>query len=226
MSEVVFQCNGYLNKYLGDGIMAFWNAPIEQPDHAVLACRCALRSIERLEDLNREFEARGRQPLKIRIGLNTGLVVAGNIGSTRKMDYTVMGDPVNLAARLEAANKPFGTAIMLSEFTHAQVHEHFEMRYLDCVRVPGKKQPIKTYELLCEKGQLTPERREALALYDEGLELFGARRFVEAHERFGAAATLFGEGDKACAIYVERARVFSQEPPPTDWDGVFQVTTK
>jgi adenylate cyclase len=132
---------------------------------------------------------------------------------------------VSLAARLEAANKPFGTAIMLSEFTHAQVKDHFETRYLDCIQVPGKARPIKTYELLCEKDQLTPERRQALERYDEGMKLFHARKFTEAHERFLMAAALFGQDDKACAVYIERSRAFRQEPPPADWDGVFQVTT-
>ena len=151
MSDVVFECNGYLDKYIGDGIMAVWNAPDEQPDHAVLACRCALRSIERLDELNRKFVARGWRPLNVRIGLSTGLVVAGHVGSARKKDYTVMGAPVSLAVRLEAANKPFGTTILLSESTHAQVKDHFETRFLDCIQVPGEPQPIKIYELLCER---------------------------------------------------------------------------
>jgi adenylate cyclase len=226
MSDVVFQCDGYLNKYIGDGIMSFWNAPIEQPDHAVLACRCALQSMARLKELNQEFEAKGRQALKVRIGLNTGIVVVGNVGSARKMDYTVMGDPVNLAARLEAANKPFGTSIMISEFTHAKVSDHFETRYLDCIRVPGKSQPIKTYELLCEKGQLSPEQKKGLTVYDEAVTLFTSRRFAEAEKWFADAAVLFGGEDRVCSIYIERARIFKDQPPPADWDGVFQVHNK
>jgi adenylate cyclase len=226
MSDVVFECDGYLNKYIGDGIMAFWNAPIEQENHAVLACQCALRSMSRLKELNEMFESQGRLPLKIRIGLNTGTVVVGNVGSTRKMDYTVMGDPVNLAARLEAANKPFGTAIMISEFTHAKVRDRFETRYLDCVRVPGKSQPIKTYELLCEKGQLSPERQKALTAYEEGVALFINRKFAEAEQRLTEAVALYGGEDKVCSIYIERSRVFKDQPPPANWDGVFQVTHK
>jgi len=225
MTEVVFLFDGYLNKYMGDGIMAFWNAPLKQADHAARACRCALRSVDRLNRLNEELKAQGMVPLQARIGINTGTMVVGNMGSKQKSDYTVMGDHVNLGSRLEGANKPFGTKIMISEFTYDVIRDQFEVRYLDRLRVPGRAKPVKTYELLSEKGKLSSAWVQALPLYHEGIHLFNDRSYELARTKFLDVLTILGQ-DKVCEIYIQRAESFITTPPAKEWDGVFDVKTK
>jgi len=225
MTEVVFQFDGYLNKYMGDGIMAFWNAPVRQVNHAELACRCALRSRDRLVELNKDLEKRGLIPLKARIGLNTGVMVVGNMGSSQKSDYTVMGDNVNLGSRLEGANKAFGSSIMISEFTYQVVQDLFEVRFLDIMRVPGKAKPVKTYELLAEKGAITADWRNAIPLYHQGIQLFADRSFQEAKNKFLDVLSIIPQ-DKPSEMYIQRAEMFLAHPPSAEWDGVFELKVK
>lgn len=225
MTEVIFGHDGYLNKYMGDGIMAFWNAPVRQADHAARACQCALKSMQRLKEFNEELKTQGLNPLGARIGVNSGTMVVGNMGSQQKSDYTVMGDNVNLGSRLEGANKAFGTSIMISEFTYELVQDKFEVRFLDRIRVPGKAKPVKVYELLAEKGRLSPDSQKAYALYHEAIELFVNRQFSQAREKFLEVAAILGQ-DKASQAYVQRAEAFMASPPPEDWDGVFEVKSK
>jgi len=225
MTEVVFQYDGYLNKYMGDGIMAFWNAPVKQADHAERACRCALKSMQRLKELNQELEKEGLVPLSARIGLNSGTMVVGNMGSMQKSDYTVMGDNVNLGSRLEGANKAFGSSIMISEFTYELVQDRFEVRFLDKIRVPGKAKPVKTYELLAEKGELEPHWQKSLVLYHEAIQFFADRQFDSARTKFLEVLAILGH-DKPCETYIERAEHFVVNMPARDWDGVFELKTK
>ncbi|MBN2224366.1 MAG: adenylate/guanylate cyclase domain-containing protein [Deltaproteobacteria bacterium] len=151
MVEVVFQFDGTLDKYVGDAIMAFFGAPKDDPDHADKACRCALGMAEQLKEVNERLISEGIPPMKIGIGINTGEVVVGNIGSERRMDYTVIGDSVNLASRLEGMNKEFGTTIIISEFTRAKA-PGFAVKDLGSVRVKGKEDTVRIYELTGEKG--------------------------------------------------------------------------
>jgi adenylate cyclase len=225
MTEVVFAYDGYLNKYMGDGIMAFWNAPVRQADHAARACRCALQSMRRLEELNVELKAQGIVPLKARIGLNSGTMAVGNMGSMQKSDYTVMGDHVNLGSRLEGANKAFGTAIMISEFTYELVRDLFEVRYLDKIRVVGKAKGVSVYELLGEKGQVNGVWTKALPLYHQAIGLFTKREFAAARGIFLEVSNIIGH-DKPSEAYAQRAELFIQQPPAEDWDGVFEVKSK
>jgi adenylate cyclase len=225
MTEVVFEYDGYLNKYMGDGIMAFWNAPVKQVNHAELACRCALKSMERLKNLNLELAKLGPIALKARIGINTGVMVVGNMGSSQKSDYTVMGDNVNLASRLEGANKAFNSSIMISEFTCDSVSDLFEMRFLDIIRVPGKAKPVKTYELLGEKGSVDPVWGQVLPLYHQAIQEFGSQQFESAKRKFLEVLKILGH-DKPCETYIQRADAFIAHPPPKDWDGVFELKTK
>jgi adenylate cyclase len=148
MTNIVYQFDGTLDKYVGDEIMAFWGAPIPQEDHALRACRGALEMIASLDQLNREWEARGKTRLDIGIGVNTGEMIVGNMGSTSRMDYTLMGDMVNLGARLEGTNKVYGTKIIISEFTYEHVKDRIIARELDLIRVKGKAHPVKIYELI------------------------------------------------------------------------------
>ena len=148
MTDIVFKYNGTLDKYVGDEIMAFWGAPIELENHALDACKAALQMGIDLEILNRNWTAQGRPILKIGIGLNSGEMVVGNMGSSSRMDYTLMGDNVNLGARLEGTNKVYGTLIIISEFTYELVKDHVIVRELDLIKVKGKTKPVKIYELV------------------------------------------------------------------------------
>jgi adenylate cyclase len=225
MTEVIFEYDGYLNKYMGDGIMAFWNAPVKQSDHAERACRCALKSMRRLQQFNEELKVQGMTPLGARIGLNSGTMVVGNMGSQQKSDYTVMGDHVNLGSRLEGANKAFGSSIMISEFTYDLVQDKFEVRFLDKIRVPGKAKPVKVYELLAEKGGLDAVWQKALPLYHEAIQLFADKEFPRAREKFLEVCAILPQ-DKASMTYAHRAEAFAAEPPADNWDGVFEVKSK
>ena len=148
MTDLVFEFDGTLDKYVGDEIMAFWGAPMELENHALNACRCAVKQMEALYRMNENWRAEGKPELNIGIGINTGDVVVGNMGSSSRMDYTLMGDNVNLGARLEGTNKVYGTGIIISEYTYNDVKDYVIARELDLIRVKGKAQPVKIYELL------------------------------------------------------------------------------
>jgi adenylate cyclase len=155
MTDIIFKYEGTLDKYVGDEIMAFWNAPIEQTEHAELACKAALEMMEILNELNRNWPE--AKKLNIGIGMNTGIMTVGNMGSKNRMDYTLMGDSVNLGARLEGTNKIYGTNIIISEFTYEKIKENFVCRELDNIRVKGKLKPVKIYEIMDYIGQTVPE---------------------------------------------------------------------
>jgi adenylate cyclase len=146
MTDVIFEYGGYLDKYVGDEVMCFWGAPLPQADHAVRACKCALRQMQRLKELNEVWPEAIR--INIGIGLNSGIMTVGNMGSPSRMNYTLMGDNVNLGARLEGTNKEYGTNIIISEFTYGLVRDHFLVRELDNIRVKGKNKPVLIYELV------------------------------------------------------------------------------
>ncbi len=148
MTDIVIHYDGTLDKYVGDEIMAFWGAPIPQDNHALLACRAAVEMIERLDEMNREWRGQGLPVLDIGIGINTGPMIVGNVGSNSRMDYTLIGDNVNLGARLEGTNKIYRTHIIISEFTYEQVKDQVVVRELDLIRVKGKEKPVTIYELL------------------------------------------------------------------------------
>lgn len=148
MTNIVIKYHGTLDKYIGDAIMAFWGAPLKQENHALLCCKAGLEMLESLDPLNEEWIAAGKPPLNIGIGINTGKMVAGNMGSNSRMDYTIMGDSVNLGSRVEGVNKQYKTRLIITEYTYEQVKEHVIVRELDLIRVKGKKQPVTIYELL------------------------------------------------------------------------------
>jgi adenylate cyclase len=225
MSDVIFRHRGVVDKYIGDAIMAFWNAPLDQPDHASLACFAALDQIEAIKDLQRRFAERGLPRFDFRIGINTGHMVVGNMGSHSLFDYTVTGDAVNLAARLEGANKPFRSRVMISEFTYEKAKNDVEVRPLDLLRVKGKTVPIQVYELAARKGALDPTRGKAFGLYRDGIAFYRERKFDRAIGVFKGALALLPD-DGPSALYIERCEAFRASPPPPDWDGVFVMTTK
>jgi adenylate cyclase len=156
MTDVIFEYDGYLDKYVGDEVMCFWGAPLPQTDHAIRACKCALRQMERLGELNSEWPENKR--INIGIGVNSGIMTVGNMGSPSRMNYTLMGDNVNLGARLEGTNKEYGTNIIISEFTYGLVKDHFLVRELDNIRVKGKNKPVLIYELVDCLEDISPKK--------------------------------------------------------------------
>jgi adenylate cyclase len=154
MTDLILEYGGTLDKYVGDEVMCFWGAPLPQQDHAILACKCALRQMQKLRELNEGWPEAKR--INIGIGLNSGIMTVGNMGSPGRMNYTLMGDNVNLGARLEGTNKQYGTNIIISEFTYGLVKDHFVVRELDNIRVKGKNKPVLIYELVDCIGSIDP----------------------------------------------------------------------
>jgi len=226
MTDVVVEHGGVIDKYLGDAMMAEFGVPVPLDDHAVRACRAALGMRDQLRRLRKDWTRRGMPALHARIGINTGRVLVGNLGSYRMMDYTCMGDQVNLASRMEGANKEYGTEILVSEFTWHQVQAHFVGREIDRVRVPGRHEPVAIYEPIAVRGDTVDETVAALVSgFAEALALCRERRFGEALEAFEVLAERYPD-DGPTAVYLERCRKNAILPPPLDWDGVYQLASK
>jgi adenylate cyclase len=222
MTDSIFLQEGTLDKYEGDAVMAFWGAPVAQTDHARRACWAALDNRSRLRELCRDWEKRGLPVFDIRIGINTGRMVVGNVGSPAHMGYTVLGDAVNTAARLEQANKLYGTHILVSEATRLAAGGAVEAREVDSLALRGKKQALNVYELLGLAGQVSEARQRGYANYAQGLAAYRAQRWDEAEKALRAALSVLGE-DKASSVILQRVLVFREHPPPGVWDGVFRV---
>jgi adenylate cyclase len=224
MTEVVFKHNGLLDKYIGDGIMAVYGAPLPAEDHAFQACSTALDMVTALRTLQRRWRGEGLPHVDIGIGINTAVMVVGNMGSELRFDYTVMGDGVNLASRLEGANKEYGTTIIVSESTWAQVKDRLAMRQLDIIRVQGKAQSTRIFEVLGPQP-LTPDRAAMVGLFEAGLRAYQARRWEDARQLFQQTAAITAE-DMPSRLYIQRCQMFMTTPPPPDWDGVYTMPTK
>ena len=227
-SDIILKHDGLINKYIGDCIMAFWNAPADQPKHASQACLAALDCIKSLPAINAEFEKRGlpkTAKIDCRVGINTGIVVVGNMGSKEKFDYTVMGDPVNVASRLEGANKEYHSHIMISDTTFEQAKDDIETRDLDLIKVKGKTEPRKVFELLARKGEMSEAVLKGRDLYHQGLKLYRQQQFEEAIQTFQEVFDYL-PSDHLTLIYQQRARTFKINPPAPSWDGVFEMKTK
>jgi adenylate cyclase len=225
MTEIILAEEGTVDKFEGDAIMAFWGAPLDQEDQAVRACRAALRQAEALGELNREFARQGLPELKLRIGLHRGEAIVGNLGSQKRFDYTVIGDTVNLASRLEGLNKFYGTGVMASEAVVTECGKDIEFRELDLVAVKGREAPVRVYEALGLKGKLTPAQAATREDFIPGLELYRRGRFEEAIARF-AHALQHAPGDGPSQTFLNRCREFETHPPPADWDTVFRPEAK
>jgi adenylate cyclase len=226
MTDIIVQDHaGTLDKYMGDAVMAFWGAPQEQPDHALRACRAALAMVDRLAELRAGWRARGLPEIDIGVGINSGPMSVGFVGSQdRFYNYTVLGDAVNLASRLEGANKEYGTRILVAQATWERVRGQVVARELDAVRVKGKHEPVVIHELL---GVGPPGKAQAafLAEFDWGLSAYKGQRWEEAMAHFRAAIAL--SGDDSCALmYLARCEAMRQQPPGPGWDGVYEMRHK
>jgi adenylate cyclase len=228
MSDIIMENSGTIDKYEGDAIIAFFGAPVHRPDHAVLACRSAIRMKEAEGRLNQAVMAEGLSPtpLYTRIGINTGEMVVGNMGTSNKMNYTIMGNAVNLAARLEGVNKQYYTGgILISEYTRSETGDEFLCRSLDRVRVVGINTPVRLYELLGLRAAATPEGLETLAAWEKALALYERREFREAGKIF-ASIRAGNVKDGTARLYAVRCRDYIAAPPPPGWDGVNNLTQK
>ena len=225
MTDIILRHGGNVNKYLGDGIMAIFGAPRGEPNHATLACYAALENQSALASLREKWKAQGHPEVIARIGINSGPLVVGNVGSQVRMEYTVMGDSVNLASRLEGANKFYDTLILLGPRTYELAQPDIEAREVDMLRVKGKLEPVVVYELLARKGELPAEKQRVVGLYLEGLAAYKRRDFAAAKDRFHAALAL-DPSDGPSQVYLHRAEEYFQTPPPPDWNGVYVLKSK
>ena len=226
MTKIVFERRGTLDKYIGDAVMAFWGAPIEDKEHAVMACQTALAMMARVHELQKEWKAAGKPALDIGIGLNTGTASVGNMGSSLRYGYTALGDSVNLSSRLEGLNKDYGTHILANETTYAAAKDSgFVFRELDLIRVKGKNQPVVIYELICDVASLTPEIEMQLDCFENARKLYEKRRWSEAQSAFQSIIDRWPE-DGPARPYWKRCQEYLFDEPPANWDGVFTMTHK
>ncbi len=224
MTGIVFQYDGVLDKYIGDAVMAFWNAPFDQPDHAYRGLCTALDMRDALVEMN-AANAFGDLELHIGLGVNTGEMVVGNVGGSTRFDYTVIGDNVNLGSRLEGITKEYGAAIITSAGTAAEVHEKILLRRLDKVAVKGKKEPVEIYECLERMEHATNAQHRLVADFEHALELYFQRSFEEAADQCDFILKQF-PNDGPTKVLQERAKHFEHEPPPEGWIGTWVFTKK
>jgi adenylate cyclase len=224
MTDVIFRHDGMLDKYVGDAIMAVWGAPLPQGDHASRACRTALDMVTRLRSLQSVWQQRGWPELGIGIGINSGSMVVGNVGSVQRLSYTVIGDNVNLGSRLEGLNKLYGTEIIASEGTVRAAGEAVVARELDMVRVKGKSLAVRIFEILgpaeeCGQWAALIER------FSAGVGAYRQRQWEEAIAAFRGVLELRA-GDHPAELYVKRCHEMLIKVPGTDWDGVTTIDVK
>jgi adenylate cyclase len=222
MTDIIESKGGYVDKYIGDSIVAVFGAPADDSDHASNAAHAALGCRVRLDELNQTSAAFQGYNVAHRMGLNSGPALVGNIGSRRRFNYSVMSDAVNVASRLEGANKFYGTTIAASEMTVALTGSAFAWRELDAIRVKGRSTPVRFYELLAEAGQETPQQARSAAAYAEGLAYWRNRGFDAAAKCFAQVADV----DKPSALFLVRANAFAGEPPGADWEPVSTLEAK
>lgn len=229
LTRVIQERHGTIDKYIGDAIMAFWGAPLMDPKQAVRACQAALLCQRRLQILNPNWEAAGKPALVSRFGINTGEVIVGNIGSYDRFQYTVLGDDVNLAARLEGLNKFYGTRILISASTYGEVKDRFIIRPVDKVIVKGKQDGKCIYELLGELGDTAGDDGSLLidlALRtEEAFNFYQDRQWGAALRRYQYIARDFN-GDPLSQVFIKRCINFLKTPPDPEWDGSYQMTEK
>jgi adenylate cyclase len=230
-SESIRRYNGVIDKYLGDAIMAFWSPPFtNEHEHAKLACFAALDQLSKVDEFRRMLPdligiRKGLPNINIRIGVATGEVIIGNIGSNISRNYTVMGDTVNIASRLESASKQYGTQLLISEQTQAMASEEIETRELDAIRVVGKSEPVRIFELLARKGELDHATADLRKNFEAGLTAYRSRDWDQAQAHFAACLSI-APTDGPAQLFTARLQYLREHPPAADWDGVWSLTEK
>jgi adenylate cyclase len=235
LTNAIIEHKGTIDKYMGDAIMAFWNAPLNDADHEINACEAALEMLRRVDTLNSQREQQAKEsgqrfiPLKVGVGINTGRCVVGNMGSDLRFNYSVLGDPVNLASRLEGQSKNYGLPIIVGSRTASAISDKFAVLELDCITVKGKTEPESVYTVLGGAdvagsdrfGQLRQNVNDMLTRFRKQ-DFSGATQAIERCRKFGDG---FGLG-YVFDLYSERIQIFNENPPPADWNGVFVLETK
>jgi len=220
MTDIIISQQGTLDKYEGDAIMAFWNAPLADHDHALHACLAALENQKKLGELRDKWSKTGLPEMHVRIGINTGEAVVGNMGSKNRFDYTAMGDNVNLASRLEGLNKQYGSSILMAENTYQEVKDHVICREIDTVRVKGKKEPVHIYELITKKEEFDEAQKEKIDSFESALKLYREGQFKMAHLKFQSLS-----GDPVALVMSKRCEKLLKSPPK-QWDGIWTFQVK
>jgi class 3 adenylate cyclase/HAMP domain-containing protein len=222
MVDIIMNRKGIIDKYIGDAIMAFWGAPVKHDDDALQSVLAGLDMMDEVEVFNAHQREIGKPEFRIGIGINYGVVTVGNIGCERKMDYTVIGDMVNLASRMEGLTKTYHQPILISESLHMKVQDALPCRLLDTVAVKGKTRGVKIFTV---RRSLKPEEERVWSLHNEGMELYYARKFKEAEQKFKAVLEIDPEDFNARQL-LDRCVVYAKDPPPEGWDGVEVMKTK
>jgi adenylate cyclase len=226
MVEAVFNHEGTLDKFIGDALMAVFGAPLPLENHALMAVQASLDMRERLAEFNQRRIMDAQPQIHVGIGISSGEVVSGNIGSQKRMDYTVIGDGVNLSSRLESVTKEYGCDIILSEYTYGLCRDKVWVRELDTIRVKGKHKAVKIYELIGDvRNPLSPQMKEFLEIYSAGRNAYTSSDFQTAIRYFEMAKRLRSD-DQAVAVHINRAQAYLSNPPPQPWDGVHIMLTK
>ena len=231
LGNIITHHDGTIDKFIGDSIMAFWGAPITDRYHSRNACKAALECQRKLSSINRIWKNEGKSQLKTRIGIHTGEVIIGNIGSSERMNYTAMGDNVNFCSRLEGLNKVYGTKIIISETVVGELKNHFYIRSLDNVIVKGKTKPLRIYELVGLKNDdpsflPSDETINFNEHFEQAYHLYLTRQFKDALKKFKEINDNLRTNDLSVLLYIERCGEFIKNPPPKDWDGAYQHTHK
>jgi adenylate cyclase len=231
LTRIILSQSGTIDKYIGDAIMAFWGAPDEDPDKNTHACRAALLCQARLKVLNETWVREEKPPLVTRIGIHTGDCVVGNMGSSERMNYTLIGDSVNLASRLEGVNKIYGTHIIISEAVYENVKGQFLARPLDIVAVKGKEKGVRIYELVGQYNAEpeivpTPEQEAFTREFTRGFEFYLKMNWDIALNSFSALKNTNNLYPEIVEMYIDRCKTFRKTPPSDDWDGVYHLKTK
>jgi adenylate cyclase len=235
LTNAIIEHKGTIDKYMGDAVMAFWNAPLSDTDHEINACEAALEMLRRVDTLNSQREQQAKEtgqrfiPIKVGVGINTGRCVVGNMGSDLRFNYSVLGDPVNLASRLEGQSKNYGLPIILGSRTASALRDKFAVLELDCITVKGKTEPESVYTVLGggdiagsdRFGQLRQDVNDLLARFRRR-DFAGAAQSIDRCRKLGNGFGL----EHLCDLYSERIRLFEKDPPPADWNGVFVLETK
>ncbi|MBT5021515.1 CHASE2 domain-containing protein [Candidatus Woesearchaeota archaeon] len=229
MTDIVLNHDGVVDKFIGDAVMAFWGAPLDQPDHAVMACNTSIDMMKKLAELQKGWTKRGFPEIKIGIGLNTGHAVIGNMGSNNRFDYTAIGDSINLGARLESLTKQYGVDIIISEFTKKKIDKSktkFITRKLDLVKVKGKNKPVTIYELAGRSNEVSNKKLDLIKHYETAIEFYLKKKWDKAINEFKNAIKNSDSGDKASEEFIKRCKSFKRSPPVRGWDGVWVMKTK
>jgi adenylate cyclase len=239
MCDIIAESGGTIDKFEGDAIIAFWGAPIPFEDHAQRSVIAAIDMQHRIDELRAKWEQEGKMMelrqiwadrglgefFRVRMGINSGEMVVGNMGSHTRIDYTIMGDSVNLAARLEGAGKAYGVTSMVAEPTFRAARELVEARELDSIRVVGKDEPVRVFEILGRKGEVDANKLEVVDFFNQGTTMYRERKWDDSIALFEAGLKIDNQ-DGPCRIFIDRCQDYKQSPPPEDWDAVYSLDSK